>query len=226
MKQPFFPHPPEFNLGYKSSERTERKEKTRRWFLAHKLKVMMLSTLLVLPLTVNIGLWDIHSFEFGPGTYSCGSSYVHFDGGSGWFFNGEYFIPMTWNENAYTYEAAGAYPKAGNYGGNNAEYILAKAGGDMEITRDGIILLDPFTQQKQLYRETEASFNSSAVDAYNRNGAKLYGHWKGKVIPSLGYPVAFPINIYISDGDHTVINVTNTFDGHVQPYEGVCSISD
>lgn len=225
MKEPFFPHPAEFNLGYKSSEEAQAQKKSRKWVLPHRLKVLMFSTLLVLPLTVNIGLWDIRSFEFGPGTYSCGSSFVHFGEDSGWFFNGEYFIPMTWNQTSNTYEAVGAYPADGGYGGHYAEYVQARAGGDIEVSEEGVILLDPFTQQKLLYTPSDASFNTAAIDAYNSQGAQLSGHWKGRVIPAPGYPTAFPISIDIS-GSTAVLNVTSTEDGHVQSYSGSCSIAD
>ena len=84
----FRPHPAEFNLVYQASRRKKEEKKERRWMLARKLKILLTSTLLIMPLTINIGLWDIHSFKFGPGTYECGPSLVHFDDDNGWFYNG------------------------------------------------------------------------------------------------------------------------------------------
>ena len=216
MSNEFYPIPDEFNLGYKPSKRLVEKRKERKWKLARKLKVLLTSTLLVMPLTINIGLWDIRSFEFGPGTYQYENYYVHFEDSKGWFFDGTYFIPMYWNEAANTYDAAGAFPETTEASTLDTNFYTVKASGDIEVTDTGVILLNPFTQEKELFTPANVTLkNGSAmvedpddgknkvidvtyIDDYNRHGLSFNGSWVGQFTPQYSYPMAYAIGMDFS----------------------------
>ena len=224
----FHPNPDEFNLGYKPSKRLAEKRKDRKWRLARKLKVLLTSTLLVMPLTIHIGLWDIHSFEFGPGTYQYENYYVHFEDSKGWFFDGTYFIPMYWNETANTYDAAGAYPDTMASSNLETEFYTVKASGDIEITDTGIILLNPFTQEKELFTPADVTLkNKSAmveqtengknkiidvtyIDSYNRKGLSFNGSWVGQFTPQYSYPMAYAMGMEFSGNTAEIALTDNT----------------
>ena len=221
----FRPHPAEFNLGYQASRRKKEEKKERRWMLARKLKILLTSTLLIMPLTINIGLWDIHSFKFGPGTYECGTSLVHFDEDTGWFYNGSYFIPLTWNQTELTYQAAGAYPETSDATAHEMDCYYVKAGGDIEVRKDGIVLLDPFSQEKLFYTESKQEVNSSSVDSYNANGISLDGSWKGLITPGYSYPTAYPTDLTFQ-GTAAWLTATDTYGNGSQRYVLYYSIRD
>ena len=221
----FRPHPAEFNLGYKASRRKKEEKKERRWMLARKLKVLLTSTLLIMPLTINIGLWDIHTFKFGPGTYECGTNLVHFDDNTGWFYNGSYFIPLTWNQDALTYEAVGAYPEVSDATVHEMNTYYVKAGGDIEVRKDGIVLLDPFSQEKLFYTESKQEVNSAFVDAYNASGISLDGTWRGLITPGYSYPTAYGTQLSFS-GTAAWLTASDTQAHGSQTYVLYYSIKD
>lgn len=216
----FRPHPEEFNLGYKPTRRTKEEKKERKWRLAHKLKVLMTSTLLIMPLTIHIGLWDIHSFKFGPGTYQCDSSIVHFDENTGWFYDGTFFIPLTWNQEEMTYNASGVYSDNIHSSAHETEFYHVVAGGDIEVTRDGFILLDPVTQQKRMYttaEKTDTPIRSDAIDNYIANGIDLNGTWYGQISPGYSHISAYPTQLIISGNTATLL-VSDTYSHQLASY--------
>ena len=216
----FRAHPAEFNLGYKPSRKTEEEKKDKKWKLARKLKVLMTSTLLIMPLTINIGLWDIHSFKFGPGTYQCDSSYVHFDENTGWFYDGTFFIPLTWNQELMTYNSKGVYSDNIDSSVHETEYYHVVAGGDIEVTRDGIILLDPITQQKRFYvtaEEPEYPIMTESIDNYIANGISLDGTWYGQISPGYSHISAYPTQLIISGNTATLL-VSDSYSHQLASY--------
>lgn len=209
MVQEFYPHPDEFNLGYQSSRKEEKKKK-KRWKLVSRLKTFMFSVLLIMPLTIGIGLWDMNSFEFGLKTLKSGNSYVHFEENGGWFFNGRYFVPMQWDQKKGTYQASGAYP------GDNG-YLVVSCSGDLEVSGRGVTMQDPFSQKPGLYRDTTFSFNTAYIDEYNQDRFTLSGKWQGTVEPDYPYPYAYPVAVEIS-GLQGVIIVGNTENSNIVSY--------
>ena len=213
----FYPQPDEFNLGYKPSHHLKEKRKNRKWKLARKLKILLTSTLLVMPLTINIGLWDINSFKFGPGTYQSSTSYVHFDENSGWFYNGDYFIPLVWDSADYTYSASGAYPATMNVSEIQSDYYLVNSSGDIEVTNKGFYLLDPFTQEKQFYTYMDKDAAIEKDVNPDLSSVILEGSWNGTIKPYHDYPAAYPQTIGFEDGQ-AILLIANTYNDYAEIY--------
>jgi len=201
--------PDEFNRNYRASPKKEKEKKDRKWLLAHKLKIMLVATLLVLPFTVNIGLWKLNAFVFTEGTYQCGNTYVHFAEDSSWFFNGSYFIPMSWDNETMTYRAAGAYPQHEGCE-MNVDYYLINASGTISTTMNGIKLLNPFTQKIEEYRLVDKQFNTTYIDHYNLYGPQLTDWWYGLGQPQFDFAAAYPRMIQF-EGEYAIIVVNNTY---------------
>lgn len=252
----FHPLPDEFNLGYRPPvKHEEEKEKKRRQL--RKLILYAAVVLFVLPFTLRTGIFseaggnskpDPGQNENNPGgeiipgendpekevpvlpegTYYSGGTYVCFSRGKGWFFNGEYFIPMEYDTEKMTYRAAGAYPESEGMGlVSTVHYISCE--GDVEMLRHDVRLYDPFRQKTAVFMPTEMPFDTMyIIRAFSAVQTERYiaGTWTGAYTPDGSIPMAYLKSMTLDAAGGLQITVGNTENEYTQVYAGSWSLED
>ena len=213
--------PDEFNKNRRITQKKQENEEEKKDInkIYRRVRVFLASTLIILPLTVHVGLWNLSHFEFGPGLYKSGDHFLYLEeDNDGWFFDGSYFVPLLWNNESRIYEVHGACPE-NIYGGSPyAEYYLLNTRGKFETEEKYMSLTDPFTQLSEEYYPVK-NINlkrpvSDAVDAYNDNALDLKGKWTGMYKPATEYASAYPNRLTIKDGGKAYLGIANTENGY------------
>ena len=211
----FNPRPDEFNKGYQGGTKKEEKEKSKdKLKIYQRARTFLATTLIILPLTVNVGLWTLTSFQFGPGLYKAEDHFLCLEeDNDGWLFDGNYFVPLLWNNQSKIYEVQGAYPASAKGGLAYAEYYLLNTRGRFEVEEKYMSLIDPFTQESADFypvKNKNLDPESYAIDAYNDNNLTLQGKWAGLYRPATEYPSAYPSRLTIRDGGYAYLGIGNT----------------
>lgn len=118
------------------------------------------------------------------GTFVSGETYVHLEEEGSWFFNGRYFIPLSYDTETLAYHAAGAYPAEEGMALTSTVYYVT-SDGTVEEEGGSLRLFDTFTQETVLFAPSDASFHPAYLDA------ELTGGWQGMHTPAADYPMAY-----------------------------------
>ena len=227
--------PDEFNRDSQSSLTVPEKRKSavRKRMLTFFIAAALM---FVLPLTVGVGLGTKQAsspmpdpspdpapvpvpgpimpevFTFKPGIYEAAGSYAEFyEDGSGWFYNGKYFLPMTWNPDTNEYRCAGVYPEIMNISKPSGTVYYAVSEGTVEVDaeRRGIRIMDPFRQMTFLFTVSSKSFDTEFIDAYLNNPVLPEGRWDGLMIPKTEYVSAYVMGMETFK-DHATLFLTDS----------------
>ena len=254
-KKEFRPLPEEFNLGYKPPVKEEEEEKKKKKRKLRKVLVLATAVLIILPLTLRTGLFSDPSsagnaasnatadpsannmtgepdpenaVRLNEGTYYSGETYAHFDNAKGWFFNGEYFIPLEYDAETLEYRAAGAYPESlGLSLDSTAYYVTAK--GEIGIEGDNLLIYDPFTQKTAEFRPSSASFDTTYIDRANSLSFEIgmpFGSWTGTLEPSADHPMAYLKSVLLSPDGTLTVTAGDTETSNTRVYNGSWTLKD
>ena len=162
------------------------------------------------------------------GTYKSASTYVLLDKGRGWFYNGEYFIPLHYDTEDLTYRAAGAFPESPGMALESTSYYVDSE-GVIDILANGVRMYDPFTQQTSQFARVYAPMEiSSIIQAFSpvMMERHIAGTWTGTLAPDTDYPMAYMTSLELSEGGGLSITVANTENDSTSVYSGSWTLED
>lgn len=162
------------------------------------------------------------------GVYKSVTTTVCLDQGKGWYFNGEYFIPLHYDQKTLKYEAAGAFPESAGMSLESTVYYVS-ASGTVEILANGVRMYDPFTQETSNFarqymipeiRQIKHAFSPELMERY------IVGSWTGTLKPEVSYPMAYMTGMELTADGSITIHVANTENDTVASYSGSYVLED
>lgn len=162
------------------------------------------------------------------GTYRSASTYVCLDQGRGWFYNGEYFIPLHYDTDDLSYRAAGAFPESPEMALESTSHYVDSE-GVIDILANGVRMYDPFTQETSQFARVYAPMEiSSIIHAFSPVMIEnhIAGTWTGTLTPDTDYPMAYMTSLELSEGGGLSITVANTENDSTSVYSGSWSLED
>lgn len=161
------------------------------------------------------------------GTYLAGSTYVTLDKGRGWFFNGEYFIPLHYDMDNLSYQAAGSLPASETMSLDSTVYYVS-AQGTIEMTVSGVRMFDPFSQETRTFARISPQQETRYIHrAFTKNLIEkdIAGTWTGQFVPEESYPMAYITEMTLSAAGGLSMTVANTENDDTAVYEGSWTLS-
>ena len=194
--------------------------------------------MLIMPITIKSGLGSLgHAAEdrsaevyrIYNGTYRSEHTWLRLENGSGWFFDGTYFLPLSFNWQDLSYRSAGLLPHSVSQ--PESSVIGLTAEGIISKTRRTLTLYDPFTQSFAEFELAEETFNTSYIDLLTSADYVPAGTWKLLSRPDLDFDAPFVREVHLNH-DQATLNMgdlatgnTVSISGDVNYHDGLAEIT-
>lgn len=233
----YLPLPDEFNLGYVSKNRIKEDKKKKKFL--KRLSVFAMVTLLLFPLTIKQGLNVLGEPSSGENknpimpvitdtgvsgkTYVFDKYFLHFDENTGWFFDGNFFIPMTYNQDTNEYDINGNITDNFNSPSFTSTVHYLHADGVFTYNKNSVNIINPYTMTYEKFTVDDHAFNDEHIKTYNRFDFNFKGKYQGMLLPDLPDPAPYVKDVEITD-DYFIIFIgdtheTDKFEVYSFPYE-------